>query len=481
MTSQPQETANGLITVHRNGNDFLGVDTGIPSNSPSLRKLAGRKRQHGWLIRGDSAEIWQPLGFIEHAGAIHVYGPLTTGRFVEEILHDESTDRLAMLERLARALAVLKAEAIEMVPFHSRSLIVLDDGGVLVLPPDIMTAIREHQDYVSRINRMERYNHPDRSPDENVGFSLAAATYFVLTGVFPYDGDDEEELHARVRAGAVLPARFRDPMIREEISSALQAELTAKEPAVEAGDWAERLHDWNARGARRELTDAERAQIEQETKQAIERLERGFQRKESMRKNGRKVLIIAAIVIIVGTIPGTIIRNALQPRATAGLPPEEVVSVFYTSINSLDHMTMEDAVVDNAGRDLVREVTNLFVIDRQRMSVEMESGFVDAQQWRDSGMPSLGPSKSPYGVANLVLVDLPSPEGERRFEARYERWLPDYELAETTGRAGISGYEVVDRVFMRMDKEDWVIYEIDRTSQEPLDVNELRAESDDAA
>jgi len=465
MTSQPQEIANGLITVHRNGNDFLGVDTGIPANSPSLRKLAGQRRQHGWLIRGDSAEVWQPLGFIEHAGAIHVYGPLASGRFVEEIINDDSVDRLGMLERLAGAFAVLKHEKIEMVPFHSRSLVVLDDGGVLVLPPDIMTAIREHQDYVARIHRMERFNHPDRSPDENVGFSLAAATYFVLTGVYPFDAEDEEELHARVRAGVVLPARYHDPEIREDVSTALQNELTAREPAVEATVWADRLREWHDAGVRRELSDSEREKIEQEAKQATERIERGFKRKESVRKNGRKALIIAAIVIIIGTIPGT----------------KEVVSVFYTSINSLDHMTMEDAVIDDAGRDLVREVTNLFVIDRQRMSVEMESGFVDAQEWRDTGMPSLGPNKSPYGVANLELVDLPSPEGERRFEARYERWLPDYELAETTGRAGISGFTVVDRVFMRMDKEDWVIYQIDRTSQEPVDVNELRAESDDAA
>ncbi|HKJ84990.1 MAG TPA: hypothetical protein VKA06_02885, partial [Spirochaetia bacterium] len=120
-------------------------------------------------------------------------------------------------------------------------------------------------------------------------------------------------------------------------------------------------------------------------------------------------------------------------------------------------------------------------IDRQRMSVEMESGFVDAQEWRDAGMPSLGTNKSPYGVANLELVDLPSPDGERRFEARYERWLPDYELAETTGRAGITGLDTVDRVFMRMDDEDWVIYQIDRVRQDPLDVRELRAESDEAA
>ena len=328
---------------------------------------------------------------------------------------------------------------------------------------------------------MERFNHPDRSPGDNVGFSLAACAYYVITGEFPYDSDDEEDLHARVRAGSALAARYRDVTIRQDVSDALQNELVTGDATVGAGAWADRFHDWSEHGTRRPLSDADRKQLQEEADQARERTERTFRRKESVRRNGRTALIVAAIVIIVGSIPFTIIRNALAPRATAGLPADEVVQVFYSSINTLDHMTMEDAVVDRAGTDLIREVTNLFVIDRQRMSVEMESGFVDAQAWRDEGMPTLPASRAPYGVANLELDALDAPEGEQRFAASYERWMPDYEQAELTGRAGVMGLRVTDHVFMRLDREDWVIYRIDRISEEAIDVGELRSEAREAS
>ena len=181
------------------------------------------------------------------------------------------------------------------------------------------------------------------------------------------------------------------------------------------------------------------------------------------------------LVVVIGSIPGTIIYNRLQPRSTAGFEPEEVIRTFYTSMNTLDHMTMEDAVVDGAGRDMIREVTNLFVLDRQRMSVEMQSGFVDAQAWRDAGMPALSNNRSPYGVANLTLEALsPASPEELRFLVRYERWMPDYDAAEQTGTLRYLGFDVADDVFLRLDREDWVMYRIDRVEEERLDLADLR-------
>ncbi|MFW5685352.1 MAG: hypothetical protein ACOC0O_01750 [Spirochaetota bacterium] len=479
MATEANMISRGLIEVDRGGEVFLGVDTGIGSNSPTLRKLAGQKRQHGWIVREGSIEEWRAIGFIEHDGRVHVYGPLHRGRFFEDALTDPDRDRLSLLADVASSIERMRADGLPIAPFHTRSLVVLDDGGLLALPPDIAQAIREHQDYAARIERMERFNHPDRSPEENVPFALAAAAYFVITGRFPYDSEDEEDLHARVRSATMTPPRFVDVTIRDEVSETLTDALTTSEPGRSAGDWASILRRWSSEGVRTEITPEEHEKRRASAEQAVARLEKGFRRRESVRKNGRKALIIAAIVIVVGSIPATIIRNALQPRATAGLPAEEVVRVFYTSIGTLDHMTMEDAVVDDAGRDLIREVTNLFVLDRQRMSVEMQSGFVDAEQWRSEGMPELPPGRTPYGVANLEIVSLSAPEEERRYEVRYERWLPDYERAEQTGMVGVAGYRVEDIVSLRLDGEDWVIYEIARRSQEPIDVSELRASLSD--
>lgn len=470
---------NGLIALSRNDTQLLGVNTGIPSNSPSLRKLAGQQRQTGWIVVGDAVEAWRPQGFVEHDGTVHVYGPYAEGRMLEDALHDTASKRLELLERVARAFAALEHRDVPIPPFHTRTVVLLRDGGVLVLPLDIMGSIREHQDYEARIKRMERFNHPDRSPEENVGFSLAAASYFVITGEFPYDSQDEEDLHSRVRAGAVVPAHHRDVSVRREVSDVLHAELTGAQTTRDPNVWADRLRNWREQGVRQSISSQEQSRLEEEARQATERIERTYRRKEGLRRNGRKILTIAIIVIVVGSIPGTIIRNALQPGATAGLPPEEVVEAFYTSINTLDHMTMEDATVDRAGADLIREVTNLFVLDRQRMSVEMQSGFVDAQEWRDEGIPTLPADRQPYGVVDLEIHPLDAPEGERRFEARYERWFPDYEIAEVTGRTGIAGIWVVDRLALRTDRrDDWVIYQIERVSEESLDLNELRRQAE---
>ena len=477
--SEVATLARGLIQLQRNGSSHLGINTGIPANSPSLRKLAGQRREAGWIVSPDGSTTgWRPTGFIEHEGRVHVYGPLFEGRTFDEIVTDPDADRLAAIAALASAFAALEAASIPLSYFHSRGYILAANGDVLVLPPDILEAIRDHQDYDERVSRMERFLHPDRNPGENAPFVVATSLYYVLTGHFPFEGVDEEELHARTRAASPLAAHMQDPTVRPDVSEALQTILTTAPGAdnSSSADLAATIRGWIKSGARRELTDEERTAAETEAKQTSQRLEKTFRRREGIRRNGRRALVITVIAIIVGSVPATIIRNALAPRATAGLPPEEVVSAFFMSINELDHMTMEDAVIDDAGQALVREVTNIFVLDRQRMSVEMQSGYVDAAEWRENGMPAVGATRSPYGVYDLRLETLSAPDGEAAYRAIYERWLPDFERAEESGILLPLGTLFTDEVRLRMDREDWVIYSLETVDAEILDLDELRAE-----
>jgi hypothetical protein len=470
-----EQIAEGLILLEKSGERFLGVSTGIPTNSPTLRKLAGKKRQPGLLIHSGTVTEWEAKGFVEHDGRIHVYGPVVQGRLLETELHDKESARFASLARLAEAFIVLKDREYAIPPVHTRSIVLTNDGGVLFLPPDAMQAIREHQSYRDRIETMERFNHPDRTPEENLSFFLAAATYYVITDRFPFDAADEEELHARVRAKTFLPPQTVDVTISDRANSMLERALTSAEQEILLPDWVDVLKMWEMEGVREEIDEEERQKRLDSAEQLSQRVERGFRRKEGLRKNGRTALLIAAIVLIVGSIPATIISNALQPRETAGFSPSEVVETFYGSFNTLDHMLMEDTLIADAGERYVREVTNLFVIDRQRMGVEGQSGFVDAQRWRAEGMPRLDPTRTPYGTANLTLEEVDAPAGERAFVTRYERWRPDYDAPETAA-ARLEALRQVDRVSLRQDDEDWVIYEIENLESEPIDIAELRSQ-----
>ncbi len=479
MATRMTEVGNGLISVERDGNTLTGITTGIPTNSFTIRKLASQRRNNGWLYRNDELGEWHPMGLIEHGGLIYVIGPEAPGVFVEEALRDEKRDRITDLVTIASTIAALNRADVSIDQLHTQCMLLLDDGGALVLPPDIALAVREHQDLAEQFRTTELFNHPDKDPVENVGFFLATITYFVLTGRYPFEADTTEELHGRIRNGLPVAARHRRYSLRLDVSDFLSATLGGSRYEPSPSVWAERLLSWKQNGFDAQLTDQEREEIGLQAEAEIQKHDRSFGRKESVRKNWRKWLIVATIVIAVGSVPTTIVHNALQPRTTAGFTPDQVVKVFYMSVSTLDHMVMEDAVVDRAGRAIIREVTNMYVIDRQRMAVEMRSSLVDAQTWRDEGMPHLEDGRAPYGVAYLSVEPVASPAGEAAYRATYERWLPnppDSPDAPIPARPYMA-YLVTDEIRLRQDREDWVIYEMIPLSVEELDVDALAEES----
>ena len=59
--------------------------------------------------------------------------------------------------------------------------------------------------------------------------------------------------------------------------------------------------------------------------------------------------VVAAAAIAAGALAGTVLKNVLAPRVTRGYAPDKVVQTFYTSMNTLDHSTMQACVVGGAG------------------------------------------------------------------------------------------------------------------------------------
>lgn len=481
MATQIIDKGPGIITVKREEKRFLGIDTKIPAGSFSLRKLASERRQPGLLVRNGLVEKWRALGFVEHGGSMFIYGDYLDVSRIEPLLDATAEEQLAFLTELAECYRALLQNDHEVPRFHTQTILQIDGGGILLLPPDIRRVVREHEGTAESMRHFEPFNHPDLSPAEGVSFSLAALAYRALTQTEPFVAPGEEELHSRIRGGQTIDANLRRFPLRPEIATALRETLVDGK-RVDPAEWASRFRTWMESGFDREISEQQVAELRVAAEAAQRRTERVFARKESVRRNWRIALIIVVVAVVAGAIPATIIRNALQPRQTAGFAPEQVVTAFYSAIGRLDHSLMEDAVTDGAGSDYVREAINLFVISRQRMSVEMRSGFVDAQEWRDAGMPEPAEAEVPYGVANLSLQELEAPPGERAFEVTFERWFPQYrdsepemtpEEADTLGPQ-FAGAQVTERTWLRQDDEDWVIYRIEQVSSEPIDVEQLR-------
>jgi hypothetical protein len=471
--------SEGLARIERNGQSYLGINTKIPPRGFALQKLTGNQRSSGWIVYEDRIDGWSMNGFAEANEVIYIYGPYVEGITLSDALKRPRDEALKYVRSFAHAIRRLTAAEVQPFKIHGEAVLFLNDGGVLFLPREITQNMTEHQLISAQLELFEVFNHPDVNAEKNLPFVLAVLCYRALTGVFPFTADDEEELHARIRDEAFAPPVYRVPEIREDVSSYISATLADPEGKnIDLERWTTRLEAFFEEGFFRELDEEERKQIEERASKRERSIEKRFERNVLVRKHWRTATIVALIVIVVGSIPGTILYNHLQPRVTAGLPADEVVRVFYQSIGEFDHTTMEDATIDGAAAGLIREVTNLFVLSRMRMSVEMTTGFVDAQAWIDAGRPELEPDVRVYGVSDLRLESFRETEEERVFTARYNRWTPNFSgeleedpnLAATQVRNQTAAFQRVDRVHLRLDGEDWVIYDLEILEEEPVEL-----------
>jgi LmbE family N-acetylglucosaminyl deacetylase len=479
---QVKTMAEGLLTIERNETTYLGIATQISGRSFAVQQLTAHKRRPGWIVRDNTISEWLPGGFLEHNQQVVMYGPYEEGVTLEESLSGDPKEVLERLERFARAIHLLVERQIPVGRYHTRGIIFLKDGATLFLPQDIMDTIRDHEPVTQRITYYENTNHPDLESVDNVSYALASLTYRVLTGDYPYRAEKIEDVHIRIRAGYSLDPVYHEPRIREDVSNFIIGTLRDPEHNMHSLEqWIERLADWNRNGAYREVTEQGRAMVLQQAEATWKRMTRAFNRKEYIRKHGKATVLIIVMVLIVGTIPGTIISKALQPRSTHGFSAEKVVRTFYMSMNTLDQTTMQDCVIDGAGSATISQVMNLFVTSRMRMSVEMHSGILDAQKWVDAGKPALKPSSFVYGVSDLKVTMTSQSPDHVVATATYIKWQPDFPQEPTASPSKQPSvmksvaFQRKDTLYMKKDRGDWVIYKIQQNTDKPIPADTVQS------
>jgi len=475
---QVEFMADGLLKVERNDSIYLGINTHIPGRSFAVQRLSSQSQTPGWIVDHDEVTEWAPSGFTEHDNEVVMYGPYLEGVTLQEVLGFEAREVFSYLQRFVDAVRLLMDRHIPVGRYHTRGVIFLKDGGTLLLPLHIMQTIREHEPIEQQILCYENTSHPDLDPVDNLSYFLAAISYRALTGDFPYRSETLEDLHIRIRAGYSLDPIYQEPRIREEVSAFIIAILRDPQHHTHSlEEWQSVLATWNRSGPYREVTEQGRDALKLQADATWKRMTRTFNRKEYIRKHGKATVLIVAMVLIVGTIPGTIISRALAPRSTHGFSAEKVVSTYYLSMNTLDQTTMQDCVIDGAGKNTISEVMNLYVTSRMRMSVEMRSGILGAEQWVKEGKPALKRSSFVFGVSDLAVTVQSHTAASVVARATYLQWQPQFP-AEPNGKATAQpavikseAYSRIDTLYLKKDRGDWVIYRIvqDKDTLVPAD------------
>lgn len=426
----------------------------------ALAKRSALQEARGWIVRGAEVSEWRFSGYLRRGGRLLVTGPHVDGELLTAALERPPGAALAALARVAGALRLLQREHGFDQPLQLNGVYLLAGGGVLIFPPPVIRQLTETHSPAAMLAAAGRLNHPDLAAGERLSVTLAILCYRAVTGVYPFPAAREEELRTQMRRLEVVPARLRAPGSDGELSELMERALRPgrdeRRPAPE--EWAAGLERVTREPEPPPPDAAAAAALQAEARELQQKYAAAFRRRVFLQRNLRTIVLVSVAVLALGGVIGSIIANQFQPRATRGLSPRQVVEVFYASMGALDHATMEDAVIDDAGQGLINEAVNLFVISRVTQGYEGRSNVVNAAEWVAGGKPELPAGVGVYGASDLAIAaeqGAPQPV----FRVTYLMWRPGGEDGSGPRGALQRGVPRSERVFLRQDRGDWVIFE----------------------
>jgi len=448
---------NTITVIEKENKKFYGIFTGLQKNARNLSRFANLKSDHGWIIHGDRLSPWQLTDTIAVEGKVYLCGDFQEGTSLIEYIETSSGKDISLLRKLVRDLMLLGEKGNPLSVLHTNGVLFLRNGDLLILPEKLLTETVKQSDEKEKLRIYEPFHHPELAGSPGVSFTLGTIAYRVLTGNLPFQGETDIEIHEKIREMPTEPPWLINVLLKKEIGRFILTAIdknSISRPSLEK--WTEELTTWSGSGTDIELSEDEKENRRIEAKRFEVEAKKKYARKRFLHRNRTKLLIgiIAGVAVIwLGT---SILKNILAPPVTAGLTSREVVELYYTSINSLDTVTMEDCLDKNLDVQEEEEALNLHVITKIRQAYEGSSGFIDADTWVKSGRPPFEENQIVYGIAELKITK----EKEDTFLVSYEKWQP--------GADSNKGVYHKDRVFLRNTGKYWVITGFEKIKEENL-------------
>jgi len=454
-----EESKTYLFTLTADGQEHTGIRSGLNSRIFRSVDIGSLQNDPGWIFDSQGRmEPWKLEGITEEEGKMVFYGPRIRG---EEFSLSNLT--LEKLERIVSLFRSIRDKQISYQGFFSRGWVFLEDGRILLLPGNLMEFIRKSDNEESRIKFWYPYNHPDTTGREGLEFTTAILTVLLLKGEHPYSPleTEEDNRNEQLRREPPLSPELMIPGLQKELADLLTLSFKGGQDSLK--QWDKAIRNWKEEGAVSHLSDDERRVLSQKADQQQERSDKKQKFRQTWRRKNTIYAISAAIILFLGMIVSAPIKKALEPPMTMGMTPREVVEAYYNCFNTLDQDMMDDAIDKKVGKRDISEVTNFFVTSRVRMGYEGKSGAITAQDWVDSGRPSLKYGETLYGVANVSIHDL----GSEQFRINYEKWVPgSAEEADMESNKPIppQGYNITDMISLEKQKRgNWLIVSLDRS------------------
>jgi len=423
-----------------------------------------------------------------------VWGPPFKGERLDILLNDNDNLEEALIAIRLWIRAVLALEQKHQAPIGAPPLwpcsvlIGENHSGKIFFAPSGLALHCLMAKEPNKINN--RYVHPDLKGMNAAAFTAAAMLYQAFAGSPAFYAADEIILHEDMREGNFLPIRLAVPGLDDKLAVLIQNALTQNvkkgglpngtrflegflailQPAeTSTEDFVDRPVPLSSFIS--PLSEADKLSVEKEKTQYLKTKTAEVKTKRFVKRNAAILLGSLAAVVIAVLIVNSVIKSR-SALSTAGMEPVQLIESYYNSFEKLDHSWMEACVINNAGKDDINMVINLFIISKLRQAYEynVRPSFISAKEWLESGGGQV--NLQVFGVTGLQLTV----NSEERYRVDYTLWVPGEAGADPeTGQDAMTDKRSVEylppKAFPRTDfvtlvqkRGNWRISEIKRVS-----------------
>lgn len=447
-----------------------------PAHSGLHKAIRNPHTLSGWRVTANGVGQWRWNGTVEHQDWLYLtFADVAEGLYpCTDIFRMELKDTLQMLERFLSTLQqVSEQEDFEPDALYLSSSFFDEEGSLYILHPQIAQFTQQNFEQLCPTPGMD-----ETGPVGRRELVPMTAYLLQLNLLNRHSQEKQPQLDAaqvKTHLHTVIPEL--NPRIADFLFHSINRQSTARSPREDLREAAEEAAAWRKADV---IEKIHMDKAEERRTKAVS-VQKSLRKREKLRrikkKHGSTAILTIAALVVIGFFAAPFVQRAFEPDITEGLSPTEVIELFYTSQNSLDHETMGECTTGSIGNSHINQVTTLFVIARIRQGVEMKDVFTPAPDWIEAGKPELKDNSFVFGVTELNIRKV---EGSNQYEASYIKWstLPpdaeeltsENEQALVTSTGQVRAFLTSERLHMIESSKGWKIDRIEMQQEESYQV-----------
>ena len=444
-----------------------------PSHSGLHKAIRNPHTLSGWRVTASGVESWRWNGTVEHQNWLYLtFVDVAEGLHpCSDIFKMDLKDTLRMLEHFLSTLHQLSVqENFEPDALYLSSSFFDAEGNLYFLHPEIAQLTQQNFEQLCPTPGMD-----ETGPVGRRELVPMTAYLLQLNILNKHLSEKQQELDAaqvKTHLHTVFPEL--SPRIADFLFDTVNRQTTHESTHDDLSHTAEEVAAWRKADV---VEDIHMEKAEERRSKAVN-VEKSLRKREKLRtlkkRHGSTAILTLAALVVIGFFAAPFVQRAFEPDITEGLSPTEVIELFYTSHNSLNHEAMAECTTSSIGNSHINQVTTLFVIARIRQGVEMKDVFTPAPEWIEAGKPELKDNSFVFGITEL---NIRKAEGSNQFDASYIKWstLPpdaeeltsETEQAQVSSTGQVRAFRITERLHMIESPKGWKIDRIEVRQEEP--------------